>query len=63
MKNNTIIVDHNAFKNFSSSLVNVVLLNQWLFKGYGYRDLMLIDYVLPWIKKLHMEKPWELYPF
>jgi len=61
--NNTIIVDHNRSWHFCNCPVNVVLLKRWSREGDECKDSMLVDYILPWIKRLHTVCPVELFSF
>ena len=60
---NTLIVDDSPEKHITNHPKNVILLETWSYLGYGGTDGILIDHLLPYIQRLHVERPEELYPF
>jgi len=56
-KNIIVIINDRSKKYFLNNPVNVVLFDPWSFEGYGARDGILIGHLLPWIRRLHSERP------
>ena len=60
---NTIMVDCSPARHIHNELSNVILLKKWSYLDWGAQDLILIDNLLPYIQRLHDERPSLLFDF
>ena len=60
---NTIMVDCSPARHIYNEPSNVILLEKWSYQDWGAQDSILIHNLLPYIQRLHDERPSSLFDF